>query len=60
VSIVRGDGLLALDDLRHTLAAAGFRGVATIEQDRRPGSPGRPADDLRRSVERLAAGIGGG
>jgi inosose dehydratase len=55
-----GDGLLALDDLRDTLAGAEFRGVATIEQDRRPGSPGQPAEDLGRSVQRLrAAGIGG-
>jgi inosose dehydratase len=54
-----GEGLLALDELRRALAAAGYRGVATIEQDRRPGSPGRPAEDLRHSVERLrAAGIG--
>jgi inosose dehydratase len=56
-----GDGLLALDGLRDALSAAGYTGLATVEQDRRPGSPGTPADDLRRSVERLrAAGIGGG
>jgi inosose dehydratase len=54
-----GDGLLALDDLRDALATVGFAGVATVEQDRRPGSPSEPAADLRRSVERLrAAGIG--
>jgi inosose dehydratase len=56
-----GEGLLTLEGLRETLAAAGFHGVATIEQDRRPGSPGQPAEDLGRSVQRLrAAGIGGG
>jgi inosose dehydratase len=55
-----GAGQVVLDDLRDALVAAGFAGVATIEQDRRPGSPGRPAEDLRRSVERLRAeGIGG-
>jgi inosose dehydratase len=54
-----GDGELDLDALRDALSAAGYAGLATVEQDRRPGSPGRPADDLRRSVERLrAAGIG--
>jgi inosose dehydratase len=54
-----GDGLLELGALREALAAAGYDGVATIEQDRRPGTPGDPAADLRRSAERLrAAGIG--
>jgi inosose dehydratase len=54
-----GDGLLALDGLRDALAAARYAGLATVEQDRRPGSPGSPGDDLRRSVARLrAAGIG--
>jgi inosose dehydratase len=54
-----GDGLLVLGDLRESLAAASFHGLATIEQDRRPGSPGQPAQDLRRSATRLrAAGIG--
>ena len=54
-----GDGSLDLDRLRAALAAAGYAGLATVEQDRRPGSPGKPADDLGRSVRRLrAAGIG--
>jgi inosose dehydratase len=54
-----GEGLLDLDALRRALAAAGYAGLATVEQDRRPGTPGRPEDDLRSSVERLrAAGIG--
>ena len=54
-----GDGALELPALARTLAAIGYVGVATIEQDRRPGSPGTPAADLRRSVVRLLeAGIG--
>ena len=54
-----GEGMLDLGELRDALAAARYAGLATVEQDRRPGSPGVPADDLRRSVERLrAAGIG--
>ena len=54
-----GDGGLDLAALRGALSAAGYAGLATVEQDRRPGSPGRPEDDLRRSVRRLrAAGIG--
>jgi inosose dehydratase len=53
-----GDGLLDLDALREALAAIGYRGFATVEQDRRPGA-GDPAADLRRSVSRLrAAGLG--
>ena len=56
-----GEGGLDLDGLRAALGTAGYAGLATVEQDRRPGSPGLPADDLRRSVERLrAAGIGTG
>src|SRR5215212_3603591 len=35
-----GDGMLDLDRLRRALGAAGYAGFATIEQDRRPGSPG--------------------
>jgi inosose dehydratase len=55
-----GDGLLDLDALREALAAIGYAGFATVEQDRRPGTAGDPAADLRRSVERLrAAGLGG-
>jgi inosose dehydratase len=54
-----GDGMLDLPALRGALDAAGYSGLATIEQDRRPDTPGDPAADLRRSVERLrAAGIG--
>jgi inosose dehydratase len=54
-----GDGVLDLAALRPALAAVGYRGVATIEQDRRPGTAGSPVEDLRRSVERLrAAGLG--
>jgi inosose dehydratase len=54
-----GDGLLDLASLRHALTQAGYTGFATVEQDRRPGSPGDPAADLRRSVARLReAGIG--
>ena len=48
-----GDGLLDLDALRRALT--GYGGFATIEQDRRAGSPGSPAEDLRRSVERVTA-----
>jgi inosose dehydratase len=52
-----GDGMLDLARLREALD--GYDGFATVEQDRRPDSPGTPAGDLRRSVERLrAAGIG--
>jgi inosose dehydratase len=54
-----GDGALELPALARTLAAIGYTGVATIEQDRRPGSPGTPEADLRRNVARLLeAGIG--
>jgi inosose dehydratase len=52
-----GEGLLDLVAIRDALA--GYDGFATVEQDRRTGSPGSPAEDLRRSVARLrAAGIG--
>jgi inosose dehydratase len=54
-----GDGLLDLAAVREALTAVGYDGFATVEQDRRPGSPGAPEADLRRSVARLrAAGIG--
>jgi inosose dehydratase len=54
-----GDGLLDLGALREALAAVGYAGFATVEQDRRPGTAGDPGADLRRSVERLrAAGLG--
>jgi inosose dehydratase len=56
-----GDGMLDLAGLRGALEAAGYDGLATIEQDRRPDTPGDPATDLRRSVARLrSAGIGAG
>jgi inosose dehydratase len=49
--------MLDLEALRDALA--GYEGFATVEQDRRAESPGSPAEDLNRSVERLrAAGIG--
>jgi inosose dehydratase len=51
-----GDGLLELEAVKHALN--GYAGFATIEQDRRADSPGTPAEDLRRSVERaIAAGL---
>jgi inosose dehydratase len=54
-----GDGMLDLDALRDALTAIGYEGFATVEQDRRPGTAGDAASDLRRSVERLrAAGLG--
>lgn len=54
-----GDGALDLDALADALRTAGYRGYATLEQDRRPQSPGSPLDDLRRSVTRVrASGIG--
>ena len=54
-----GDGLLDLDALRVALTAIGYEGFATVEQDRRPGTAGDPAADLRRSVTRLRdAGLG--
>jgi inosose dehydratase len=51
-----GDGLLDLGALARALDAAAYAGFATIEQDRRRGSPGTPLDDLRRSVARVRAG----
>ena len=54
-----GEGLLNLPALRDALDATAYSGFATIEQDRRPGTAGDPADDLARSVARLRAiGIG--
>ena len=54
-----GEGLLHLDALTRALTETGYDGFATIEQDRRPESPGTPLDDLRRSVARVrASGIG--
>jgi inosose dehydratase len=50
-----GDGLLDLDALKQALT--GYDGFATIEQDRRAGSPGSPGEDLRRSVERATAAL---
>lgn len=54
-----GTGRLDLETLRAALAAIGYTGPATVEQDRVPGSGGDPAAALRSSVRRLrAAGIG--
>lgn len=54
-----GDGVLDLDGLADGLRKAGYRGYATLEQDRRPESPGTPLENLRRSVARVrASGIG--
>jgi inosose dehydratase len=54
-----GEGLLDLGALAGAVAEASYDGYATIEQDRRAGSPGTRAGDLLRSVERLrASGIG--
>ena len=54
-----GDGLLDIAGVRDALAAIGYNGFATVEQDRRENTAGTPADDLRRSVAYLrAAGIG--
>jgi inosose dehydratase len=54
-----GDGLLDLDALRVALGSIGYEGFATVEQDRRAGTAGDPAADLRRSVARLRyAGLG--
>ena len=50
-----GTGLLDLAALAAALEAIGYRGHATIEQDRRSATPGAPADDLRRSIDRLLA-----
>jgi len=52
-----GSGALDLESVAHALGD--YDGFATVEQDRRAGSPGDPADDLNRSVERLrAVGLG--
>jgi inosose dehydratase len=53
-----GDGVVDVGAVLRALADVGYRGFATIEQDRVPGT-GEPLDDLRRSVavlERAAAG----
>jgi inosose dehydratase len=53
-----GDGVVDVAALLGALADAGYRGFATIEQDRLPGT-GTPLEDLRRSVavlERAGAG----
>jgi inosose dehydratase len=47
-----GQGVVDLGALTEALAAAGYAGFATIEQDRVPGH-GRPLDDLRASVDVL-------
>jgi inosose dehydratase len=54
-----GDGLLDLEALARKLDEVGYAGCATIEQDRRPESPGTPLEDLQRSVRKTRAyGIG--
>jgi inosose dehydratase len=54
-----GSGTLDVASVRAALAAIGYDGFATVEQDRRADAFATPAEDLRRSVERLrAAGIG--
>lgn len=54
-----GDGALALEALAQVLSAIGYSRYATLEQDRRPQSPGTPLEDLRRSVSRTRrSGIG--
>jgi inosose dehydratase len=53
-----GAGSLDLARLVAALRRLDYRGFATIEQDRRPSTPGSPVDHLRMSVERLArAGV---
>jgi inosose dehydratase len=44
-----GDGVVDFRAVHEALAAAGYSGYATIEQDRVPGT-GAPLDDLRRSL----------
>ena len=54
-----GEGLLDLDALARALTETAYDGFATIEQDRRPESPGTPLEDLRRSLARVrASGLG--
>ena len=44
-----GEGVVDITDVLSALDEAGYRGFATIEQDRVPGS-GTPLEDLRRSL----------
>jgi inosose dehydratase len=44
-----GEGIVDVPAVLAALAAAGYDGFATLEQDRVPGS-GTPLEDLRRSV----------
>jgi inosose dehydratase len=54
-----GTGMLDIGSVRDALAAIGYDGFATVEQDRRTDTAGTPADDLRLSVAHLrAAGVG--
>ena len=54
-----GEGRLDLPGLARVLAEIGYDGFATLEQDRRPESPGTPLEDLRRSVALVrASGLG--
>lgn len=53
-----GDGRLDLEALTAALDEVDYHGFATIEQDRRAGTHGDPAADLRRSVQRLRDAAG--
>jgi inosose dehydratase len=54
-----GAGALDLRRVVDALRGLGYRGFATIEQDRRPSTAGSPVEHLRTSIERLArAGVG--
>jgi inosose dehydratase len=54
-----GAGTLDLRGIVDALRVLGYRGFATIEQDRRPSTAGSPVEHLRASIERLArAGVG--
>jgi len=52
-----GEGVVSLPGVLDSLAGAGYRRYATIEQDRVPGS-GSPADDLQRSLDALKVARG--
>jgi inosose dehydratase len=49
-----GEGVVDLDAVLDAIDSVGYRGFATIEQDRVPGS-GAPLDDLRRSMAVIEA-----
>jgi inosose dehydratase len=48
-----GAGVVDFPALRDALAAAGFSGVATIEQDRDPAVAADPVEDARASLRYL-------